>query len=424
MITFIVLAGLLLAGALLFVLPPLLGRGQVAHHTAASADAQQAASALSVLREQLADLDAERAAGRVDDQAYAQSREELERRALDEGQVMVATVQARPARGWAFAVGLGVPLFAVVGYLAVGSPDALDPQKVAVKQGFTTAEIHEMVGSLVARLEREPDNVDGWAMLARSWMVLENFPEAAKAYARLAELLPGNPDVMADWADVVAAKNNSVVGEAETIAARALAIDPDHTKGLALAGTAAYQRADYAAAAGYWERILRNMPPGQSNTGNLVGSINDARAKAGMAPLVAAAAPVAPAAPAPAAATTTTAPASAGAGLKIAGRLEIASALRDRVAADDSVFVFVRGGTGGPPIAALRFKGGELPRDFTFDGVPPMTGDAPLPEKVAVAVRISKSGDVRAQPGDLEGRVDGLAPDSAGVVLSVDRVRE
>lgn len=417
MITFLVVAGLLVAGALLLVLPPLLGRGRIARTTPASADAQQAASALSVLREQLADLDADRAAGRVDDQAYALGREELERRALDEGQVMAASVQARPARGWAVAVGLGVPVLAVMGYLAVGTPDALDPQKVAGQQGFTAAQVQEMVGSLVARLEKEPDNVEGWAMLARSWLVLENYPEASKAYARLAELVPDNADVIADWADVVAAQHGSLLGEAEGLVARALALDPDHTKALALAGTAAYQRGDYAAASAHWERILARVPPGQDIARTLLESINEARGKGGLPLLAEAPATAAPAQP-------ITPPSAAGASLKLAGRLEVAAALRDRVGADDTVFVFVRSGTGGPPIAALRFKGNEVPLDFSFDGVPQMTGDAPLPAQLAVAVRVSKSGDVMARPGDLEGRVDGLAPDATGVVLSIDRVRE
>lgn len=424
MITFIVLAGLLVAGALLLVLPPLLGRGRVARDTPASADAQQAESALSVLREQLADLDAEHAAGRIDAQAYAHSREELERRALDEGQVMAAAVQARPARGWAVAVGLGMPALAVGFYLAVGTPDALDPQKVAGQQGFTPAQVEEMVGSLVARLEKEPDNVEGWAMLARSWLVLENYPEAAKAYARLAELIPNNADVIADWADVVATQHGSLLGEAEALVIRALAIDPDHTKSLALAGTAAYQRGDFAAAAAHWERILARVPPGQDIGRTLLESINEARGKAGL-PLLAET--LAPTAAAPAqnpAPPQTASSGDVGSSLKLAGRLDVEAALRDRLGADDTVFVFVRGATGGPPIAALRFKGSELPLDFSFDGVAQMSGDAPLPAQVSVAVRVSKSGDVMARSGDLEGRIDGLAPDATGVVLNVERVRE
>jgi cytochrome c-type biogenesis protein CcmH len=416
-ITFLIVAGLLVAGALLMVVPPLLGRGRAVSSAPAAADAEQAATAMLVLREQLADLDAERAAGGIDDAAYARSRDELERRALDEGKVMAPGGSVRPARGWAVLVGLGVPVMAALIYLGVGTPDALDPQKLARQQTFSPTQIREMVGTLEARLAKEPDNVEGWAMLARSWLVLEDYPEAAKAYARLAELIPDNADVVADWADVVATKNGSIVGEAEALVARALEIDPNHVKSLALAGTAAYQRGDYAAAAGLWERILARVPPGQEVEGQLRASINDARGKAGLPALAAAPAQQMP----PPVASGGNA---VDGGLKIAGRLDVAPALREQLLADDTVFVFVRGGAGGPPIAALRFKGSELPLDFTFDGVPRMSGNAPLPEKLALAVRVSKSGGVMAKTGDLEGRVDGLAADASGVALTIETVHE
>jgi len=416
-ITFLIVAGLLVAGALLMVVPPLLGRGRDASVTPAAADAEQAATAMLVLREQLADLDAERAAGGIDDATYVRSRDELERRALDEGKVMAPGASARPARVWAVLVGLGVPVMAAMIYLSVGTPDALDPQKVAGQQTFSPEQIREMVGTLEARLENEPDNVEGWAMLARSWLVLENYPEASKAYARLAELIPDNADVVADWADVVATKNGSIIGEAETLVARALEIDPNHVKSLALAGTGAYQRGDFAAAAALWERILARVPPGQEIEGQLRASINDARERAGLPVLAVSAGQRMP--PAQALANGEGAADSA---LKIAGRLDVAPALRDQVLADDTVFVFVRGGAGGPPIAALRFKGSELPLDFSFDGVPRMSGNAPLPETLALAVRVSKSGDVMAKPGDLEGRIDGLAADASGVALTIEKV--
>lgn len=415
MITFIILAGLLVAGALVLVLPPLFGRGAAARRTTAAADAVQAESALAVLREQLADLDAEYAGGRMDEETYARNREELERRALDEGQSVAVGPPPLPSRFWAFAVAVGLPVLAIGGYMWVGTPDALDPQKVAGQQGFSAEQVEDMVGSLVARLEKEPDNVEGWAMLARSWLVLENYPEASKAYARLAELIPDNADVVADWADVVAAQHGSVLGEAEALIARALAIDPDHIKALALAGTASYQRGDYAAAASHWERILSRAPPGEEVTRALRASINDARSKAGMAPLAEVAGE--------AASVTAPAPPESGE-LKLAGRIELAAALQDRVGADDAVFVFVRGTAGGPPIAALRFKGSELPVEFSFAGVARMAGDGPLPERVSLAARVTKGGDVSARTGDLEGRVDDLATDASGVSLTIDQIRE
>lgn len=411
MITFIVFAGLLLAGALLLVLPPLLRhRGRV------EAEPEQAAIALKVLREQLAELDADLVAGRIDAAAHARGREELERRALDEGEAATASAagaETTPARRWALALALGVPVLAAATYVALGNPDGLDPQKVAGRQqGFTQAEIADMVGKLAARLEKEPDNVEGWMMLARSYTVLKDYPKAAATFARVASLAPGEPDVYADWADVVAAQEGTVAGEAEKLVHKALELAPEHPKALALAGTAAYQRKDFAAAAGYWEKILARIPPGEDLARGVRASVNDARAKAGMQPL----------AETQSAQPAVTAPA-AGSALTVSGRVEVDAALRDRLAPDDTVFVYVRGEGGGPPLAALRLRGGELPRDFSFDGVQLMSSDAPVPARVVVAARVSKSGNATASPGDLEGRVAGVASDASGVKLLIDTQR-
>ncbi len=402
MTVFMLLAGLLVAGALLLLLRPLLRAG--ARH---GVEAQQAAVALTVLREQLAELEAEHAAGRISAEAYSRSREELERRALDEGQAAAEVLEARPAKGWALGLALVVPVATVAVYMALGTPDGLDPEKVAGKKGFSQAEIADMVGTLAARLEQEPDNVEGWMMLARSYLVLEDYPKAAAAYEKLAALAPNEPDVFADWADVVAGIKGTVVGDAEALAQKALAIAPDHPKALALAGTAAFQREDFAGAAAHWEKILAQVPAGTEVERGIRASINDARTKAGMALL--GDGEGAAAAPAP---------------LKLAGRLDIAAALRDRLAAEDSVFVFVRGEAGGPPLAALRFKGSDLPLEFSFDGVASMSGDGPVPERVMVAARVSKSGTPTATPGDLDGRTVGIAPDARGVALTIDQVLE
>ncbi|QDF99496.1 c-type cytochrome biogenesis protein CcmI [Azoarcus sp. DD4] len=413
---FVVLAGLLVAAALLLVLPPLFGAGLQRRRRAidVSADAGQAATALTVLREQLADLDADHAAGRIDADTYARSRDELERRALDEGEAASERVEAHPARSWAVAVAVSVPLLALGIYLVLGNPDGLDPQKVAGQQGFSREQVAEMVGGLADRLEKEPDNAEGWMMLARSYLVLEDFPKAAAAYERLSALRPDDADILADWADAVAAQHGSVSGPAELIVAKVLAVDPEHVKGLLLAGSAAFERKDYAAASAQWERILVRIPPQEEAASALRAGINEARAKGGLPPL----------AEAPAAPPMSQAVAAADGGLTLSGRLELAPALRERLGADDTVFVFVRGGAGGPPLAALRFKGSELPREFSFDGVPRMGGDGPLPSQVTLAARVSKSGEVNARAGDLEGRVDGLAPGANGVALVIDKVRE
>ena len=411
MITFILFAGLLLAGALLWILPPLFGvKGRVQRE-----HVMQSGLALDVLREQLVDLDAELAAGRIDATSHAKTREEVERRALEEGEAATERANAadsRPDRRWALGLALGIPAMAVAGYMVFGTPAGLDPANVAGQQGFTAEEIAEMVGTLEARLKKEPDNAEGWMMLARSYLVLQDYPKAGAAYARLAQLVPDDPDVFADWADVVAATKGTVVGDADALAQKALAIAPDHPKALALAGTAAYQRADYAAAAGYWEKILVRIPPGEEVAVGIRASVNDARAKAGMAPLGEADAQ-------PHAASQSAAPGA----LSVSGRLEVDPSVAGQLAPEDPVFVFARGEGGGAPLAALRFKASELPLDFSFEGATLMMGEATLPERVIIGARVSKGGDATARSGDLEGIGAPVATDAKGINLRIDRVR-
>jgi len=414
LLPFIVGAAVLVGVALLLLLPPLFRGGRKQAAVPADADAGQAQTALVVLREQLADLEAEHATGRMDEATYRRSRDELERRALDEGEAGTTTLVTAPSRYWAAVVAIGVPVVAAAVYLILGNPAGLDPRQIAGEQQFDPQQIAGMVNTLAERMEKEPDNVEGWSMLARSYVVLEDYAKAAAAYAHVAERVKDDPDLLADWADVVAARDRSVAGEAEQIAKRALELDPGHPKSRLLAGTAAYQRGDYAGASAHWERILATVPPGDPVIASLLEGINEARAKGGLPPLSAPAAPAAPAAAA----------SQGGGELSVSGRLALAPTLADKVKADDVVFVFVRGEAGGAPLAALRFTAGELPRDFSFSGVPRMAGDSPVPATITLAARVAKSGSVSGGPGDLEGRMDGLASNASGVALVIDQVRE
>lgn len=405
MTVFLILAGLMVAGALLMLVPPVLKGAR------REAEQEQAGAALVVLREQLAELEAERAAGRLDVETYANSRDELERRALEEGQAADAAISASkagPAKGWAAGLAVMVPVLAVVGYLAFGEPEALDPANHVAETGgdFTREQVEQMVGTLVARLENEPDNVEGWSILARTYTMLQDYPKAAAAYEHLAGLLPDNADVITEWADATAASEGSVLGKAEPLVERALAIDPGHPKALAIAGTMAYQRGDFAGAAAQWEKILARIPPGAEMARGVIESVNEARQKAGMAPL-AQPGPAAAAAPGP---------------ITLNGRLEIAPGLRDRLAADDTVFVFARTAQGGPPVAALRFRGADLPLSFSFEQATMMGSE--IPPTVTLGARVAKGGAAAAGAGDLEGAIEDVAIDASGVSLVIDRVRE
>lgn len=413
---FSILAAILVAGALLLVIPPMLGFGRRRRDHAARQ--RQADTALVVLREQLAELEADLAAGKLTEQDYARSRDELELRALEEGRAAVDGSDARPASLWAVALMVVIPALAVLTYLNIGEPDALDPDKVAgTDQGhqITPEQMVGLVAQLADRLERDPSDPMGWVMLVRSYGMLGDLEGAATTWRRIGDKAPDDADVLADWADIlVAGQDGNFAGEPDRLIARALELQPDHFKALALSGTASFQRADYAEAARKWTLILDQIPPEDDTYSGVLTSVNEARSRAGLPRLdpVAAASPSVPAAGEP-----------VPSGLALTGTVSLSPALAADVKADEAVFVFVRPAEGGIPVAALRFRADELPLSFDFNGVRLMS-DAPLPEQVIVAARLSRQGDATARAGDLEGASAPVAPNGTGIEVVIDRVRE
>ncbi|HEY5898337.1 MAG TPA: tetratricopeptide repeat protein, partial [Burkholderiales bacterium] len=166
-------------------------------------------------------------------------------------------------------------------YAAVGNLRAIDPPP-APRQAHALAggQIGAMVDRLAMRLREAPNDAEGWTMLARSLAALGRYEESAKAFARLAELTPGNAGVLADYADTLAmARGRKLDGPPFALVKRALAIDPKHLKSLALAGSAEFERGNFQSAIRYWERILALVPAESGFAGSVQASIAQARQK-------------------------------------------------------------------------------------------------------------------------------------------------
>lgn len=258
MTTFMMGAAAMLAVALAFVVLPLL-RGR----STQPADAQRALT-LAIHRDALAELDRDLAAGLIDDAQYRISCAELERRVLDEAGAAKSPSAKGSGRWVAVVSALMVPVIAVPVYLALGHPQAIDAPRSSPPQAVgevTPEQIQAMVARLAKRMKAEPDNAEGWSMLARSYFAMGRFDEAADAYSRLVKIVDGDAQVWTDYADAVAMKQGrNLAGEPEQMLKRALELDPDNVKALALAGSAAMQRGDAAAARVHWERLLTLLP--------------------------------------------------------------------------------------------------------------------------------------------------------------------
>ena len=162
---FWIIAAVLLAAALAFVLLPL-GRSRAKAH--AARDALNA----SVYRDQFRELDAELQAGNLDRARYAEAVRELEARVLEDTQTgSTAAPRAGASPHTAVAVGIAVPLAAIALYIAVGTPAVLNSEGIASRDP-ERQHIEAMVERLAARLAAEPENANGWVLLARSYAAL------------------------------------------------------------------------------------------------------------------------------------------------------------------------------------------------------------------------------------------------------------
>jgi cytochrome c-type biogenesis protein CcmH len=278
---FVALCVLLLAASLWFVLRPLLRRKS-------ASSVSQAAANVAVYRDQLRELEADLRAGLVTQAACDQTRLELEARLLQDvsGAARAPRASRRP-RAAALAFGVAIASGAAALYWTVGTPLALQarPALQSASHDRSGGRLQDMVDRLAARLKQHPEDPEGWAMLARSYGAFGRYAEASAAYLEAVRQDPGNAQLLADHADALAmAQGRLLQGEPEKLIARALAIDPDNVKALALAGSAAFERDQYAAAVRHWERILTLIPAEASLARSVQGSIAEARALAGKAP--------------------------------------------------------------------------------------------------------------------------------------------
>ena len=309
----------------------------------------------------------------------------------------------RGKRSAAFAVALLLPLATVILYKQIGNPAALDPAQRNVQPT-----LDQEVDALATQLRMHPDNLDGWVLLGRSRKAQQRYDDALDAYKHASRLAPNDPDLMVEMAETTTLGDPSrrIQGDALELLQHARRVDPRNQRALWFLGIAAYQQQRYADAAATWEPLLTLAP--ESTRSVLRKQIDDARAHAGLPPLPA------------------EAPAVAGSAL-LSVRVDIAPALRAKLAPDDVLFVYARMPNGPPmPLAVKRVPATDFPITIAL-----ADADGPMPTMrlsqqttVTVQARVSHSGDALPQSGDFE---TALLPATVGahtvLVLTIDRIR-
>jgi cytochrome c-type biogenesis protein CcmH len=247
----------------------------------ASADFSRQQLNTAIYRDELDELDRDLAEGSLLQSDYEQARGELQRRLLEDTAATDDAAATAPAgRTLPTMIAIALPLCAVLLYLILGNPAALNPPPPA--QQFTSEDIDRMVAGLAAKLEKEPENLQGWAMLARSYKAMGRLAEAVNAYRRAGSFVETSPDLLLDYADVLAMQGKGFTDQVRALIDQALKLDPAHPQGLWLRGTAAYDAKEYAKALADWEKLLGLLPPESENA--QVVKTNIAEVKALQAP--------------------------------------------------------------------------------------------------------------------------------------------
>ncbi len=443
MTSFWVVAGILTIGALLFIVPTLLSKG-----TSRTGVIRKAAN-VSIYRDQLAELESDLRSDVLNKEQYDQSKRELQQRMVQdvpEGDSLASMVIAGSHRGNIATITvmmLAIPLMAVSLYLWIGNTKGLTPQPIPEQQspmsgsGPESESGHQnfssVLDSLIARLREQPDDVEGWIMLGRTYAIMQRFNEAKIAYERVVALSPESPELLVDYADIVAMTNGgSLQGEPMELVNKALSLSPKNPKALALAGTAAFEQKNFKQAASYWEKLLVQIPPESKLAQSVKESITEAKSLAsgkgstmsGMQNQAATSNQNSPPPASQAAAANQNAGAAGAAGATLTGTVTLSATLAGKVSPDDTLFIFARATEGPPMPRAISVKKvRDLPASFLLTdgmGARPDLKISNVPQLI-ISARITKSGKAMPESGDLQGFSQKVKPGDKNINIVIDQ---
>lgn len=381
---------------------------------------------------QLADL---HASGTLPEAPYQEAKAKLERQLLDAvmsgAEVPASSTSAtaplvssapeappRVSRKLMWGMAVFVVATGAIGYYLVGTPSAwqIGPSGTAVSTAAADGEatsgngaapgssaphamnedqIKGMVDGLAAKLKAEPNNPEGWAMLARTYAALRRFDESLPAYRKAIEQRPDEAQLYADYADALAVtQGRKLEGEPIKLIDKALSLDANNFKALSLSGTIAYDKQDYKTAASLWERAVQHAPADNPELARQMrAALDDARQRAGLPALK---------------------PQAAQGGVsinagnsQITGTVTLSAQLSGKVSPDDTVFIYAKAAQGPKmPLAIIRKQVRDLPYKFELNDAMAMAPQFKLSgfSEVIVNARVSKTGDAMPQPGDWIGQ--------------------
>lgn len=278
-----------------------------------------------------------------------------------------------------------IPLVSLALYVNLADPDVF--QKVAMQEQKQnkTAEVRDMISKIIERLKQNPDDMQGWLMLGRAYLFIQDFNQAEQVFAKLYLLQPENVEVMVNYADILAMTHNGQLsGKAAQLIEKALILAPDNNDVLWMAGMLKVEQGEVLRATDYFKKLAAQLPADSVALQEVEKMLADIKSKQ-------AAAEDRPAAANP---------------LRILVNVELDKQWSDSVSANQTVFIYAQALSGPKmPLAIVRKQVADLPLTVELNDSMAMQANLHLSDfaQVKIIARISKTGNAMTQSGDVLG---------------------
>jgi len=417
MILFWIICSLLLVIAMLFAVLPL-WRNNLTQNAV-----ERDGANLEIIKDQFTEMDTDLKNGLLSQEMLDQGKSELRSRLLNEvneHKTVNTTLTGRQIKILALVISILVPISAVGLYWKVGNRHALLQQKgsnTELSDGFHTP---NGIQELEENVANNSEDLNSLVMLARIYGERGRYSDSVKLYEKLTQRVPEEAQVWAEYAEVQAMNSGKKLsGIPAKLISKALEIDPNNFKALALSGSVAMEQGDFSAAVRHWEKLLTLIPKDDENIKALEEAIQQGRVLAAQKSGVQI--------PALVQKKSKNEPQKlAGIGKEsITGTVTLSKTMKSKTSPDDTVFVLVRAAQGPKmPLAIVRKQVKDLPFSFALDDTSAMSPLMKVSnfDQVVVVARVSKSGTAMTQPGDIQGTSTVVKPGASGLQISIDKI--
>lgn len=395
--TFIVLTLALAVIAVLLLLRPLFSReGQQSKVERDAVNIQAAATRLSELKLELEN-------GLISQERFNNYKLELETAALEDlhDPASIVKQEHKGNKILAVIVVLLVPLLSIVIYQQLGNEAAFHPELQTDESVIASQETENMLAAVEKEVLENPDDVEGRIALGQVYVELERYSDAANVYRELNELRPKEPDVMVNYAEVLARSHgNRLTGKPTELLNEALEIEPKHGRALWLAGFAEQQADNKEGALAHWRHLLAGMEEGSEVFKHLENLISELDTGTPTSAVV-------------------TSNQTAAVQKSIQVKVALSSEFLTKVDPNTTLFIYARASEGPPmPLAVHKGLAKDLPLTVTLDDSMAMMPQMSLSSfpKVIVGARLSSNGQPQGISGDYEGYSDAIEVSTNPVV--------